>query len=162
LFQFGGPGNQDGQFLHPSFLTVEKKSGNVYVSDTNNFRVQVFDRDGKFLRKFGSLGDAPGYFQRPKGVGLDSEGHSYVVEAQFNNFQIFNETGQVLTWVGWGGEGRGGLFRSPSGLYIDDEDRIYVADTINKRIQLYQYFSERWSREHPDELNRYLGHPAAK
>ena len=54
------------------------------------------------------------------------------------------------------------FYPSRPSLFIDDDDRIYVVDSINGRIQLYQYFSERWRKENPDELNRYLGRPAAK
>lgn len=150
LFQFGGGGDGDGMFLHPSFLTIDRRNDQVYVSDTNNFRVQVFDKDGTFIRKFGELGDAPGYFQRPKGIGIDSDGNAFVVEGFFNNFQIFDEQGRLLTWVGVGGRDSGGVFLSPSGLYIDDEDRVFVVDSINKRVQVFQYFSERWKKAHPE------------
>jgi DNA-binding beta-propeller fold protein YncE len=156
LFQFGLGGVNDGQFLHPSFLAVDRRNGNVFVADTNNFRVQVFDKDGRFLRKFGELGDAPGFFQRPKGVGIDSEGNCYVVEAVFNNYQIFNEQGMVLTWVGWKGARGGGVFSSPAGLYIDDRDKIYVVDTLNKRVQVFQYMNEQWQKEHAEEYRSYL------
>jgi DNA-binding beta-propeller fold protein YncE len=156
LSEFGERGETEGKFLFPSFVAVDPKTSEVYVSDTNNFRVQVFDKDGKFVRAFGELGDAPGFFQRPKGIGLDSEGHVYVVEAVFNNFQLFDEKGQVLMWVGNGGSGRGGLFMSPAGLYIDENDKVYVVDSLNKRIQVYQYLSEKWKKDHPEEYNKYL------
>lgn len=155
LFQFGGAGEGDGQFMFPSYIAVDRRNGSVYVSDTNNFRVQVFDQNGAFVRKFGQLGDLPGFFQRPKGIGVDSEGNTYVVEAVFNNFQIFNDKGQVLTWVGWGGKTGGGTFQSPGGLYVDENDRIFIADVMNKRVQVYQYFSESWKERNPDLYRQY-------
>jgi DNA-binding beta-propeller fold protein YncE len=156
LFQFGSGGDGDGKFQFPSFITVDSRNGEVYVSDTNNFRVQVFDQDGKFIRKFGMLGDAPGFFQRPKGIGIDSEGNSYIVESVFNNFQIFNDRGEVLTWIGWGGTQGGGAFRSPAGLYVDENDRIFVVDVLNRRVQVFQYFSEKWKQQHPDLYRQYV------
>ena len=74
--------------------------------DSMNFRVQIFDPDGKFLRVFGKLGDSFGQFARPKGIGVDSEGHVYVVDSAFNNVQIFDETGRLLLFlVGLGTRG---------------------------------------------------------
>lgn len=156
LFEFGSVGGSDGMFLFPSFIAIDRRNNEVYVSDTNNFRVQVFDQDGKFIRKFGDIGDAPGFFQRPKGVGVDSDGNSYVVESVFNNFQLFNSSGQVLTWIGQGGSHAGGLFMSPSGLYVDENDKVYVVDTLNKRLQIFQYLSEKWKTEHPEQYQKYL------
>ncbi len=156
LFQFGGAGPGDGQFMHPSFVVIDRRNGNVHVSDTHNFRVQIFDRDGKFIRKFGELGDLPGFFQRPKGVGIDSEGNSYVVEAVFGNFQVFNERGQVLTWVGLRGRQGGGVFSGPSGIYVDEQDRIFVADSLNRRVQVFQYLGEKWRSANPGEYEKLL------
>ena len=72
---------------------------------------------------------------------MDSEGHIYVVDAAFNNFQIFDEEGKLLLWVGNPGS-RPGEFYLPSGMYIDREDRIYVTDTFNRRVQVFQYLKE--------------------
>jgi DNA-binding beta-propeller fold protein YncE len=157
LFQFGSGGDDDGRFQFPSFIEVDIRNDNVYVADTNNFRVQVFDADGTFIRKFGELGDLPGLFQRPKGVGIASDGNVFVVEAVFNNFQIFNDQGQVLTWVGWGGRAGGGAFGSPAGIYIDEQDRVYVVDAMNKRVQVFQYFSDAWKQKNPDLFKQYTG-----
>jgi sugar lactone lactonase YvrE len=164
LFTIGaeGGGGDDGQFVFPSFVAIDRRNGNVYVSDTNNFRIQVFDKDGAFLRKFGELGDAPGYFQRPKGIALDSEGHCYVVENVFNNFQIFNDEGKVLTWVGFGGRRGPGVFYGPSGLYIDEQDRIYVVDALNKRIQVFQYLSAAWKQQNPALYEQLLSRSKAQ
>jgi len=155
LFQFGRGGEGDGSFLFPSFIAVDRRNGNVVVSDTNNFRVQVFDADGKFIMRFGELGDAPGYFQRPKGIGVDSDGNIYVVEAVFNNFQIFNSKGEILTWVGQGGSHSGGLFVGPAGLYVDENDKVLVVDVINKRVQVFQYMSEKWKAANPEQFEKY-------
>ncbi|MEW6215345.1 MAG: 6-bladed beta-propeller, partial [Nitrospirota bacterium] len=76
------------------------------------------------------------------GIGVDSEGHVYVVDSSFNNFQIFNEDGSLLLWVGNVGRNPG-EFYLPTGMYIDREDRIYVSDTFNRRIQVFQYLKER-------------------
>jgi DNA-binding beta-propeller fold protein YncE len=142
-------------FNSPTHIAVDRKNGNVFVADTNMFRVQVFDKDGTYLRKFGQLGDNPGDFSRPKGIAVDSEGHIYVADAAFNNFQIFDDMGQLLLTIGHMGNGAG-QFQLPSGMYVDEQDKIYVADSLNKRIEVFQYMSEAWKQAHPEEFNKYL------
>ena len=136
---FGNRGEGDGEFYFPSYVAVDKE-GRIYVSDTLNFCVKIFDKDFKFIRRLGEHGTGMGMFDRPKGVAVDSEGHIYVADAAFSNFQIFNSEGQLLLFVGSFGF-EPGSFRLPSGLFIDNRDRIYVADSVNRRIQMFQYLS---------------------
>jgi DNA-binding beta-propeller fold protein YncE len=136
LFTIGKRGVADGEFNFPTYLAF--RNGKLYVADTMNYRIQILDGDGKFLKKFGQIGDSIGSFSRPKGLGVDSEGHIYVVDPAFNAFQIFDEDGHVLLSVGQTGRGPG-EFDLPSALYVDKRDRIYVSDTFNRRIQVFQY-----------------------
>ncbi len=106
--------------------------------DSGNFRVQIFDPEGKFIRSFGGVGSEAGTFARPKGIALDSEGHIYVIDAAFANFQIFDEYGNSLLSVGSNGI-EPGMFVLPFGIAIDGKDKIYVVDQINKRVQIFQY-----------------------
>jgi DNA-binding beta-propeller fold protein YncE len=133
----GRRGGEPGEFNFPTNLFVNQ-SGRLYVTDTLNFRIQVFNPDGGFLGEFGTQGDTPGTLNRPKGVGVDSEGHVYVADSSFNNFQIFDAAGQLLLYVGSGGSEAGEFFL-PAGLSIDDRDRIYVADQGNARVQVFEY-----------------------
>lgn len=135
LFEFGGRGIGDGEFNYPSHLTLA--GGSLYVNDTMNFRLQAFDLDGNFDSSFGRHGDGSGDFAQPKGVAIDSEGHVYVADAMFNRVQIFSEQGQLLLSFGGDG-GEPGEFWLPSGLYIT-KDRIYVADSYNRRVQIFQF-----------------------
>ncbi|HLG18027.1 MAG TPA: SMP-30/gluconolactonase/LRE family protein [Blastocatellia bacterium] len=133
---FGTRGEDDNEFNFPSYVAVDPQ-GNLYVTDTLNFCVKVFDKDFKFTRRIGEHGTGFGMFDRPKGIALDSEGNIYVVDATFSNFQIFNPEGQLLLFVGGFGE-EPGSFRLPSGIFIDKKDRIYVSDQINRRLQIFQ------------------------
>jgi DNA-binding beta-propeller fold protein YncE len=135
----GKRGSEHGEFNFPTNLAVDAR-GRLYVTDTLNFRIQIFDERGGFVGTFGTLGDSPGCLNRPKGVGVDSQGHIYVIDASFNNFQIFDERGQLLLFVGAGGRNPGEFFL-PAGLYIDEQDRIYVADQGNSRVQVFQYIN---------------------
>ncbi|HHW14164.1 MAG TPA: 6-bladed beta-propeller [Firmicutes bacterium] len=138
LGTLGERGRDPGQFNFPTNLWVDQKTGQLFVSDTMNFRVQMFDKDGKFIRAFGELGDGPGMMARSRGIALDTEGHVYVVDAAFNNFQIFDQKGQLLLWVGQAGR-EAGQFNSPAGIFIDGQNRIYVADRLNARVQVFQF-----------------------
>lgn len=132
----GGKGEGPGQFLFPTYLTVDGK-GNLYVTDTLNSRVQVFDPDGKYVKSFGQRGSAWGMFDKPKGVALDGFGNVYVVDSGWSNVQIFNQKGQVLLFFG----GRGpipGMLKNPTAIVIDKKNRIYVADYLNHRVEVYQ------------------------
>jgi DNA-binding beta-propeller fold protein YncE len=144
LQQIGGtstPGKAEpGTFSAPSNVAVSP-DGQVYVTDTWNQRVQVFDATGKFLRAFGQHGITPGDFVRPKGIALDGEGHVYVADAEFNNFQILTSDGRPLLAVGDFGTDPG-QFALIAGMAIDKSNRIYVTDQWRGRLQVFQYFPE--------------------
>lgn len=140
LFHFGGRGDGPGQFNYPVDLAVSK-DGQVYVNDSLNFRVQVFDAQGKALRSLGRPGDSSGSFQRSKGVALDSDGNLYVVDALFDTVQIFGPDSRFLLNFGRPGAEQG-EFWLPSGLAIDRADRLYVVDSYNRRVQTFQYLKE--------------------
>ncbi len=115
----GDPGQGEGQFYHPTNLTVDK-DGNLYVSDTLNCRVQKFDPDGNFLLAIGQCGDAVGTFARPKGVAVDDNGFIYVVDSAFENVQIFTPEGEAaLFFGGWGDAMVPGALWLPAGVTTD-------------------------------------------
>lgn len=114
---------------------------NVYVTDTMNFVVKVYNKEGDLIRSIGEIGDAPGSFARPKGIAIDSDQHLYVVDSNHDNFQIFDRNGNLLLFIGRNGS-RPGEFYLPSGIFVDSKDRIYVADTYNHRVQVFQYVKE--------------------
>ncbi|MBS1859451.1 MAG: SMP-30/gluconolactonase/LRE family protein [Acidobacteria bacterium] len=128
-----------GTFEGPTNVAVDAK-GFLYVADTLNYRVQIFDPAGKFVRMFGAQGDRPGEFIRPKGIAVDTEGHIYVADAEFNNFQILTPEGQPLLAVGSLGD-EPGKFALIAGIYIDAEDQIYTTEMFHGRIQVFQYLS---------------------
>jgi sugar lactone lactonase YvrE len=100
--------------------------------------VQIFDRSGTFQGSVGTIGDSPGALFRPKGVGVDSEGDLYIVDAIWGMVQVFNRQGQLLYYFGAKGE-HAGEFQLPSGLYIDHNDQVFVVDTFNRRVQVFHY-----------------------
>ena len=78
-----------GDFSKPTGVAVDQE-GNLYVADTYNNRIEIFDADGQFVSTFGKAGDGPGYFARPKGVAIDGDGHVWVADGQQDRVQVFN------------------------------------------------------------------------
>ncbi len=135
--KFGHNGTAEGEFNYPTELLLSGK--NLAVVDAMNFRVQVMDRSGAFEYAIGKVSDNMGGMYRPKGIGVDSEGHLYVVDGWSGMVQVFNNQGQLLYYFG----GRGtslGRFQLPAGLAIDRSDRIFVVDSFNGRVQVFRYF----------------------
>ena len=128
----------------PIYVSVDK-ADNIYVTDTMNFTLRMFDPSGKYIQSIGRIGDSPGSFARPKGVAVDSDQNIYVIDSILSNFQIFDQKGQLLLYVGQEGSLPGEMML-PSGIFIDKDDRIYVSDTFNHRIQIYQYIKEEKAR----------------
>jgi DNA-binding beta-propeller fold protein YncE len=140
LYSFGTNGFQKGEFNYPTNIFISN-GDLLYITDSMNFRVQVFDRQGNFISSFGKPGDGFGDFSKPKGIAVDSDENIYVADAHFDTVQIFNGKGELLLTFGKSGNGRGEMIL-PAGLFIDDRDRIYVADSYNHRILLFQYLKE--------------------
>ena len=133
--KWGTQGTGDGQFMYLLGVAVDT-SGNVYVADTQNNRIQKFSSTGSFLTKWGSLGEGDGQFYVPLNVAVDSSGNVYVTES--NNFRIqkFSSTGSFLTkWGTWGTDD--GEFNRPAGVAVDSSGNVYVADIDNNRIQKF-------------------------
>ncbi len=134
---FGRDGTGSGKLHYPTNIFTSA-DGSIILSDSLNFRVQIFSSNGKFKGTFGSAGDNPGHFSRPKGVAFDSEHNMYVVDNLFDNIQVFDRKKRLLMVFGNHGT-KPGEFWLPTGIFIDKNDRIYVADSYNKRIQIFQY-----------------------
>jgi len=77
--KWGSEGSGSGEFRFPGLLALDA-SGNVYVPDRYNHRIQKFDSLGNFLLEWGSQGGREGQFQRPVGIAVDPSGHVYVAD----------------------------------------------------------------------------------
>ena len=106
----GGVGKDAGAFSRPTHLTVDE-SGNLYVVDSLNFRIQMFDVDGEYVKELGYYETGPGGLARPKGIDIDRAGHLYSVDAAFDLIQIYDvETTDVLLFFAKRGMGRGSVY----------------------------------------------------
>jgi DNA-binding beta-propeller fold protein YncE len=136
--RFGGRGGGAGEFNYPTFLAL--RDGELYVSDTMNSRVQVLAADdGRALRQVGRRGLSVGDLVRPKGIALDSQANLYVVESYYDQLLVFDRQGRFLMPIG-GGAGRAlGQYYLPSAVFVDDTDRVWLTDSFNGRVVVYQF-----------------------
>jgi DNA-binding beta-propeller fold protein YncE len=130
-----------GDFAAPQGIAVDSDN-NVYVTDTLNNRVEIFDADGNFITEFGKHGDGPGYFARPKGIAVDGDGHIWVADEMQDRLQVFNRDGQLLTYIGMGHGEMPGQFKSLIGVAIDKNNHVYTTEQEPGRLQVFRYVTD--------------------
>jgi DNA-binding beta-propeller fold protein YncE len=129
-----------GDFARPAGVAVDA-DGNLYVADTLNNRIEIFDGDGKFISTFGKAGDGPGYFARPKGVAIDSDNHIWVTDGMQDRVQVFNQDFQLL--ITFGGHGLlPGMFQGITGITIDKQNRVFTSEIFPGRVQQFRYVTD--------------------
>jgi len=120
----GVPGATESTFNAPCDVYVAP-DGSIFVADGHggmtNARVVKFDRAGKFIKAWGTHGTGPGQFDEPHGLAMDSQGRLFVADRGNSRIQIFDQEGNFL--AEWKQFGR------PSGIFIDRNDVLYVADS---------------------------------
>jgi DNA-binding beta-propeller fold protein YncE len=130
-----------GNFSLPTGVAVDS-NGNVYVTDTLNDRVEIFDADGNFISQFGTPGDGPGHFARPKGIAIDRDGHIWVTDEVQSRVQVYNTKGQLLIYfgeLGW----YPGQFQALYGIASDNRNnRIITTEQFPGRVQVFQYVDD--------------------
>jgi len=149
LRKIGTPGKEHtlttpGDFSKPTNVAVDK-DGNLFVSDTLNDRVEVFDADGVFVRTFGKNGDGPGDFARPKGIAVDGDGHVWVADAMLNRVQVFNQQGGLLLALGGFGM-LPGQFQALTDITIDKQNRVFTTEQFMGRVQMFRYTTDAEAR----------------
>ena len=133
LLQWGGHGQQPGQFARPQNLAVDEED-RVWVADACNHRIQIFDAEGKLLQLWGTPGGAPGELYYPYDLVLARDGS--VVVAEFGNGRVQRFTRDGRSLGVWGTPGRQpGQLNQPWALVEDSRGRIHVLDTNNHRVQ---------------------------
>jgi streptogramin lyase len=125
----GVAGAGPDEFNAPSAVVVAP-NGDIFVGDGHgretNARIVKFSRDGKFIKTWGRKGAGPGEFDTPHALAMDSRGRLFVGDRNNNRIQVFDQDGNFLhQWT---------QFSRPSGLFIDRNDVIYVADSESESV----------------------------
>jgi DNA-binding beta-propeller fold protein YncE len=127
----GVAGTGPDEFDAPTDVAIAP-NGDIFVGDghsgggtaTGNARIMKFDKDGKFLMSWGKKGMGPGEFDVIHTLAFDSRDRLFVGDRQNNRIQIFDQNGNFIDqWFQFG---------RPSGMYIDNNDVIYVADSESR------------------------------
>jgi len=133
-----GGGEGPGQFLAPTDVMIHNDE--LFVLDSQNYRIQVFDLAGNFHASI-----HPESMQPSQSLFIDSRGRIYLDGPQ-DTMQVFEQDGGLVFQFGDSGT-RYGQFKEPGGIWIDGQDRIYVADTGNHRVQSFE-----WGIDHGPKL----------
>ena len=119
----GKQGSGKLHFNEPNDLGVHPSTGQVFVTEVGNYRVQVLNEDLSFSHTFGKEGTKQGQFLRPYDVAFDSEGMVYVTDEERGDIQKFTLQGKYI--LAFGSE----VLHNPTSICVDSNDIIYGADS---------------------------------
>ena len=130
LMTLGKPGGaaEPGYFYAPNDVIVAP-NGDIFVSEghgAGNNRVLKFSPTGELIKSWGKLGTGPGEFDQPHSLAFDSKGRLYVADRNNNRIQVFDQDGNYISEMR--------QFSRPSGVFIDKDDNIYVADSESDSV----------------------------
>jgi len=131
VMAWGKPGGEIGHFSDP--IGVAVGADEVFVADSRNSRIQVFDLNGRFRRQFGAPGKEMGQLGRPMNLVIHG-GELYVAEYLNDRIQVFGLDGTPRRTIGRKGDGPG-EFNSPGGVAVAPDGDLFVADFYNQRVQ---------------------------
>jgi sugar lactone lactonase YvrE len=132
---WGRQGTGTGDFYLPYGMTADS-AGNIYIADTYNNRVQVFDASGTYRGSWGQKGIGQGSFVLPYDIAADKHGHVYVADTYNFRIQKFDTNGRFI--LQWGQKGAGtGQFAFLSGIAVGPEGSVYTTDAKMHRIQVF-------------------------
>ncbi|MDD3146378.1 MAG: IPT/TIG domain-containing protein [Candidatus Riflebacteria bacterium] len=127
-----------GNLSKPWGIAISPVNGRLYVAESGQNCLQVFDAEGNYLATIGQFGSAAGDFSSPRGLAFDAAGRLYVADAGNSRVQIFNMAGTPSFMTAFGSNGSGnGQFVYPSGVAVDSSLNVFVADAGNNRVQRF-------------------------
>ena len=137
ISRVGSRGKGPLQFYAPTGIAINKTTGQVYVAEWGNERVQVLNADLTFSHMFGSCGYGQGLFHGPYGIAIDSRGLVYVADSENNRIQQFTSEGKHLSSFGTEGSAPGQL-TFPCDITVDDNDLLYICEgRPNNRVSVF-------------------------
>ena len=134
LGKAGVAGDGPDTFNQPSAVAIAP-NGDIFVADGHggdtNARIVKFTKDGKFIKTWGKKGTAPGEFDIPHCAVFDSKGRLFVCDRNNNRIQIFDQDGNYISELK--------QYSRPSGIFVDKNDIIYVADSESESVSKNHY-----------------------
>jgi len=149
---WGSRDSGNGYLKMPHGITIDNND-DVFVVDSQNYRIQKFTSQGQFISKWGSMGNGTGEFKVPLDIAIDNNGFVYIsnVDSSAGIHQVlkFSPDGQFISTLGSMGSGDG-EFNWPTGIAISNDNYLYVVDKSNHRIQKFTLdgqFVLKWGSE---------------
>jgi ABC-type Fe3+ transport system permease subunit/sugar lactone lactonase YvrE len=130
---WGQPGDAAGHFNRAEGLGIGPRD-EVFVADSCNHRVQVFDREGRLLRTHGKPGSNAGQFSYPFDIVVDARGSQFICEFGNSRISVLDAADQLIEVIGGAGAAPG-RFANPWSIAMDSKGNLYVADSLNHRVQ---------------------------
>ena len=128
-------GNGPLQFNSPVGITVHPTTGQIFVADTNNHRIQVLNQDLTYSHNFGKKGSSPEQLNQPWDVTFDNEGYLYVADFSNHCIKKFTSTGQYISRFSSEGSNLGQI-TNPTSIIIDN-NLLYVSEYGNNRTSIF-------------------------
>ncbi|MBX2871800.1 MAG: hypothetical protein KTR30_06870 [Saprospiraceae bacterium] len=137
---WGEKGKEDGNFDNPHNIVLDHR-GRVYVADRYNARIQVFDKDGKFLSKWENVG-------KPWGLAISPERHIYMTDGDSEKILKLDLAGNILGSFTGGSGTASGQFRAAHGIAVGSGEELYVTEVLNWRVQKFEQKAKKgpWQR----------------
>ena len=163
LFEIGGGENSEAKLNSPHGLAVNRE-GNLYVADTGNSEIKIFDNSGNFLEIFKikqNKGDS--VIKKPWDLAFDSQEKLHIIDQGSAALITFAQNGELLfaTMAKEPTNHSMGLNR-PNDIHIDSKDRIIITDDLNNRFSVWQVLTQNYLEENPiteddiEALNNYI------
>ncbi len=141
----------EGNLFSPTNLYIADNK--VYVTDFGDFKIKIYTLEGEFIESIGTYGQNPGQFVRPKGIAVDRESNLFVVDAGFENTQIFNKKGKLLMSFGGSYKSQGNMWL-PAKVTLDYDNLEYFQKFVDPSFKL-KYLIFITNQFGPDKLNVY-------
>ena len=150
LFEIGGGENSEAKLKAPHGLAVDHE-GNLYIADTGNSKIKIFDNTGNFLKNFNFKQDkVDSTLKKPWDLAFDSQGKLHIIDQESAALITFAQNGELLfaTMTKEPTNHPMGLYR-PNDIHIDSKDRIIITDDLNNRFSVWQVLTKAYLAENP-------------
>ena len=140
ILSWGAPGDAPGALQIPHGICVEEQNGNVYVADRENFRIQIFSREGKLLNIWEDIhrptdvcisGDYVYVSELGTLLFTDNITYDYRTRREHSKIRVFDKTGKEQARIGTADGGQAGSFFAVHGMCVDSEGCVWAAEVNN-------------------------------
>ncbi len=150
LFEIGAGENSEDKLKSPHGLAINRE-GNLYIADTGNSKIKIFDNAGNFLKIFNFKQDKDdSVLKKPWDLAFDSQGKLHIIDQGSAALVTFDQNGELLfaTMAKEPTNHSMGLYR-PNDIHIDSKDRIIITDDLNNRFSVWQVLTKAYLAENP-------------